>query len=176
MSDSMRSWLGLCFPGCEEQWRSFESNTDMSNNLFLQRVGPTGELCPVEFAEGMSLYLTVLVSSTLTHNPSLANVQRSLFRSTQVKRGNRLKFNSHEWFLKGLALQYRKQVQYVFLTDAGTGFDRNCLSHLVEHLARSSPDVVAVTGRQRVKTAAMQSHGQVRASDSARRDGSPLAL
>ena len=92
----------------------------------------------MEFAESMSLHLIVL-----------------------VKRANRLKFNSHEWFLKGIAYHYRKQVPYVFLTDAGTAFDRNCLRHLVDHLSYSSPDVVACTGRQRVKTAAMQSHGNI---------------
>jgi cellulose synthase/poly-beta-1,6-N-acetylglucosamine synthase-like glycosyltransferase len=138
MSQSTKALLSVCYPDCEEHWRAFEGDFDMSNNLILQRVDANGALCCVEFSEGMSIYLTVL-----------------------IKRGNRLKYNSHEWFLKGIAYHYRKQVPYVFLTDAGTGFDRNCLSHLVNHLACSSPDVVACTGRQRVKTAAMQSHGRI---------------
>ena len=50
---------------------------------------------------------------------------------TQVKRDNRLKFNSHEWFFKGVCRRFEERMTYAFLTDAGTGFDRNCLRHLV---------------------------------------------
>ena len=41
-----------------------------------------------------------------------------------VKRGNRLKFNSHEWYLKGL-IPALGEIDYCFLTDAGTGFDKH---------------------------------------------------
>ncbi|GMI14360.1 hypothetical protein TrLO_g14246 [Triparma laevis f. longispina] len=138
MSQSMIDFLHHCFPNCESRWQTFESDFDESSNLILQNQNAAGILEPVEFLDGMSLQLIFL-----------------------VKRANRLKFNSHEWFLKGIAYYYRKQVPYVFLTDAGTGFDKRCLSHLVDHLSLSSEDVVAVTGRQRVKTAAMQSHGMI---------------
>ena len=135
----MEDFLINIFPNSRPSWQEFESDFDESSNLILQNQDSnSGELAPVEFAEGMALQLIVL-----------------------VKRTNRLKFNSHEWFLKGIAYHYRKQIPYVFLTDAGTGFDKNCLRHLVDHLSASSEDVVAVTGRQRVKTAAMQSHGMI---------------
>ncbi|GMH96613.1 hypothetical protein TrVE_jg8157 [Triparma verrucosa] len=139
ISKSMEDFLINIFPNSRPSWQEFESDFDESSNLILQNQDSnSGELAPVEFAEGMALQLIVL-----------------------VKRTNRLKFNSHEWFLKGIAYHYRKQIPYVFLTDAGTGFDKNCLRHLVDHLSASSEDVVAVTGRQRVKTAAMQSHGMI---------------
>ena len=135
----MEDFLINIFPNSRPTWQEFESDFDESSNLILQNQdGSSGKLAPVEFSEGMALQLIVL-----------------------VKRANRLKFNSHEWFLKGIAYHYRKQIPYVFLTDAGTGFDKNCLRHLVDHLSASSEDVVAVTGRQRVKTAAMQSHGMI---------------
>lgn len=135
----MEGFLNNIFPNTRPAWQAFESDFDESSNLILQsQDANSGNLAPVEFAEGMALQLIVL-----------------------VKRANRLKFNSHEWFLKGIAYHYRKQIPYVFLTDAGTGFDRNCLRHLVDHLSASSEDVVGVTGRQRVKTAAMQSYGMV---------------
>lgn len=139
ISQSMEDFLNDIFPDTRPTWQAFESDFDESSNLILQSQNAnTGDLAPVEFAEGMALQLIVL-----------------------VKRTNRLKFNSHEWFLKGIAYHYMKQIPYVFLTDAGTGFDRNCLRHLVDHLSASNEDVVAVTGRQRVKTAAMQTHGMI---------------
>ncbi|GMH89569.1 hypothetical protein TrVE_jg6214 [Triparma verrucosa] len=139
ISKSMEDFLINIFPNSRPSWQEFESDFDESSNLILQNQDSnSGELAPVEFAEGMALQLIVL-----------------------VKRTNRLKFNSHEWFLKGIAYHYRKQIPYVFLTDAGTGFDRHCLRHLIDHLSRSSEDVVACTGRQRKKTAAMQSHGMI---------------
>ena len=71
MSQSMRDFIFRCFPGCEEQWRTFEANFDDGvSNLILQRRSSSGELQPVEFAEGRALHLTVL-----------------------IKRANRLKFN-----------------------------------------------------------------------------------
>ena len=139
IAESMVDFLNNIFPNTRSTWEAFESDFDESSNLILQsHHADSGNLAPVEFAEGMALQLTVL-----------------------VKRANRLKCNSHEWFLKGIAYHYRNQMPYVFLTDAGTGFDKRCLSHLVDHLSASSEDVVAVTGRLRVKTAAMQSHGRV---------------
>ena len=86
-----------------------------------------------------------------------------------IKRDNRRKHNSHEWFLTAFAPVYTTKlhasstsatgVQLVFMTDAGTRFHRSCVLSLVQH-ALQNPTTVACSGRQRVMTHAMQNEGE----------------
>lgn len=94
MSQSMIDFLHHCFPNCESQWQAFESDFDESSNLILQNQNAAGILEPVKFLDGMSLQLIFL-----------------------VKRANRLKFNSHEWFLKGTYEVGAKQLIASFYCD-----------------------------------------------------------
>jgi len=93
----------------------------------------------------------------------------SLKLTVIIKRDNRRKHNSHEWFLLGFAPVYTTRlpatstsatgVQLVFMTDAGTRFHESCLLSLVQH-ALQSPTTVACSGRQRVMTNRMQQEGE----------------
>eukprot|EP00808_Paulinella_micropora_P019481 g65235.t1 len=74
---------------------------------------------------------------------------QSLYLTLLVKRDNRRKHNSHDWFLAAFAQHYSPK--YVFLTDCGTTFDQDCMFHLVESL-EVNPDLTAVTARNRVMT------------------------
>jgi len=70
-----------------------------------------------------------------------------------IKADNRKKINSHDLFFRGFANHYNPE--FVFATDCGTLFDDSCLSILLQRILRED-DCVAVTGRQRVMTSAMQ--------------------
>ena len=62
---------------------------------------------------------------------------------------NRRKYNSHGWFYA--ACDGLLKPDFVFLTDAGTTYERDCLRKLVEVL-RDNQDVVGATARQRAMT------------------------
>ena len=57
--------------------------------------------------------------------------------SLLLKRNNHKKVNSHEWFFQGVCHTFAERIHYAFLTDAGTGVDRNCLRHLCDPPARA---------------------------------------
>eukprot|EP00941_MAST-03F_sp_MAST-3F-sp1_P003302 g3302.t1 len=67
-----------------------------------------------------------------------------------IKRDNRKKHNSHEWFLSSFCRQ--TEATFAFCTDCGTLFDKKCLTNLVKYL-ENNRDVSACCGRQRVMTA-----------------------
>lgn len=71
-----------------------------------------------------------------------------------VKKQNRKKTNSHEWFFRAFVEQY--DAEYAFTTDCGTLYQSLCLSYMLHYLNEHS-DVSAVTGRQRVMSTEMQS-------------------
>ena len=62
---------------------------------------------------------------------------------------NRRKYNSHGWFYG--ACEGLLKPDFVFLTDAGTTYKRDCLRKLVEAL-HENRDLVGTTGRQRAMT------------------------
>jgi cellulose synthase/poly-beta-1,6-N-acetylglucosamine synthase-like glycosyltransferase len=72
-----------------------------------------------------------------------------------VKRDNRRKHNSHEWFLGagGFAECYKNQ--YLFATDCATLYHPQCIVNLLRYID-SHPDVSVVTGRQRVMSKLQQ--------------------
>lgn len=70
-----------------------------------------------------------------------------------VKRDNRRKHNTLEWFFSSFALEYG--AEYSFTTDCGTLFEPDTIYHLAQHLDLF-PRCGGVTGRQRVMSAKQQ--------------------
>ncbi|KAJ3634516.1 hypothetical protein Zmor_011997 [Zophobas morio] len=70
-----------------------------------------------------------------------------------IKKQNRKKLNSHEWFFK--AFLPHCNARYAFTTDCGTLFGKLCLYRLLNYLEENE-QVAAVTGRQRVMSLEMQ--------------------
>lgn len=97
--------------------------------LFVQHFSQ-GKLAPVEIAPGKFMRVTLL-----------------------VKRDNRRKHNSHEWFFRAFSDQMRPD--FTLLTDCGTIFDYGCLYYLVKHLQEHERSI-GVTGRMRMMSKEMQ--------------------
>jgi hypothetical protein len=98
-----------------------------------------------------------IIHQLQTHDPLFDKIP-TVKITTIIKRDNRRKHNSHEWFLLGFApiytIPYRSiyngtDMQFIFMTDCGTRFDRSCLLMLTEECLRNS-NVVASTGIGRV--------------------------
>ena len=66
-----------------------------------------------------------------------------------IKRSNRRKHNSHQWFFYGIVNGLGQYATYSFLTDCGTSYEKDCISHMVRELFFKD-DLIGVTGRQRV--------------------------
>lgn len=64
---------------------------------------------------------------------------------TKIK--NCQKYNSHMLFF---SLCYLQKPDCIFLTDAGTIYDGNCISSLLEYIYENQSEVIGVTGKQRV--------------------------
>eukprot|EP00122_Pirum_gemmata_P010247 Pgem_evm2s9467 len=94
-------------------------------------MNPDGTLGRVEIAPGKFLNLTLI-----------------------VKKQNRKKTNSHEWFFRAFVPHFNGHFAYT--TDCGTLYAPNCLHDMILFLVRNA-DTAAVTGRQRVMSADMQS-------------------
>jgi cellulose synthase/poly-beta-1,6-N-acetylglucosamine synthase-like glycosyltransferase len=88
------------------------------------------ELAPIEFEPGQHLLCSLL-----------------------VKRENRKKHNSHDWYLRSFAPFYKSEL--LFLTDCGTTYDRHTLFQLIKEML-AHPDWTAVTGRPRLMSATEQ--------------------
>ena len=90
---------------------------------------------------------------------------RQLPLSLILKASNRRKHNSQEWILKAFATQsvmLKNKIddknysnRFVFLSDCGTLFDKNCILKIFTYM-NSHPKCVGATGRQRVMTAKEQ--------------------
>lgn len=70
-----------------------------------------------------------------------------------IKLDNRRKHNSHAWFLQAFAPEMNSD--FVFLTDCGTRFDKDCINNLYKVISRDKR-CSAISGRQRVMTAKQQ--------------------
>ncbi|CAM5999648.1 unnamed protein product [Sphagnum balticum] len=125
-------------------WAIDSDTTSTTQTMIIQRtrqVGGKEELVPLEFGS------------------------RHLKISVLVKRDNRRKHNSHEWFLYAFAPVYSRSEfldaktstmkKFVFLTDCGTRFHPACVSALMGYMLVSS-SCVAASGRQRVMSRTMQ--------------------
>jgi cellulose synthase/poly-beta-1,6-N-acetylglucosamine synthase-like glycosyltransferase len=116
--------------------------------------------------EPVKIYST---TNSDSNNPNeIKNV--SLKVSVLIKRDNRRKHNSHEWFLYTFAPLYCKSEymdakikqtkKLIFLTDCGTRFHPSCLPVLVDHMIYDD-DCMASSGRQRVMSKSMQESAMV---------------
>lgn len=85
--------------------------------------------------------------------PAPHGVMKGLRVTMMIKGNNRRKHNSHKWFFDTFCLE--TQPTFSFTTDAGTGFDRDCMRYLYGYVL-DHPNCVAATGRQRVMSASMQ--------------------
>jgi len=70
-----------------------------------------------------------------------------------IKRDNRRKHNSHEWFFQSFCKEYN--ADYAFATDCGTLYHSQCVAHLIKFMDDNEGSA-GVTARQRVMTAKMQ--------------------
>lgn len=100
-----------------------------------------------------SVFKDWLGSSVLSSKRSMpSHMQVSLL----VKKENRRKHNSHEWFMTAFAKEL--ECEYIFCTDCSTVFDSEMLVKLTEHLEENRR-TTAVCGRQRVMAASIQNAG-----------------
>ncbi len=138
-SDTMKKRIKTLFPsnpGAQPWWeaiKSVDEKDDLSkcvSTFIVQRLAPDQSIAPVEIEDDRFIKISLV-----------------------AKRDNRKKINAHDWMLSSFAKHYN--AEFVFLTDCGTLFERDCLSLLVKELMRR-PDCVAVSGRQRVMSAEQQ--------------------
>jgi cellulose synthase/poly-beta-1,6-N-acetylglucosamine synthase-like glycosyltransferase len=138
-SESMKKKMKAFFPanGHLKPWweniKTIKETDDLSkcvSTFIVQRVTPNSTIAQTEIDDGRKVKISLL-----------------------AKRDNRKKINAHDWMLSSFAKNYK--AEFVFLTDCGTLFEKDCLTLLVKELMRR-PDCVAVSGRQRVMTAAQQ--------------------
>ena len=127
------------------EWEIDQDSTTGVQTMILQRVRKHNnktELIPIEVSPGIKLKVSVL-----------------------IKRDNRRKHNSHEWFLYTFAPLYCisqymdmtiKQIKkFDFLTDCGTRFHPACLTVAVDELINND-NCMGASGRQRVMSESMQ--------------------
>jgi cellulose synthase/poly-beta-1,6-N-acetylglucosamine synthase-like glycosyltransferase len=72
-----------------------------------------------------------------------------------IKKDNRKKHNSHQWFFSADGYCGNIGAEFCFATDCATMFDERCLYHLVRVMEKT-PSCVVCTGRQVVMTKEMQ--------------------
>eukprot|EP01114_Cavostelium_apophysatum_P023119 TRINITY_DN860_c0_g1_i1.p1 TRINITY_DN860_c0_g1~~TRINITY_DN860_c0_g1_i1.p1 ORF type:complete len:978 (-),score=270.57 TRINITY_DN860_c0_g1_i1:159-3092(-) len=150
-SESMREYVKFMFPPSNDKlpwWSALEDKSQDSEveTLFVQRIKPYGKRKSRQCAALSEVPLT----------PGDTGLKpRKLHITLIVKRDNRRKHNSHEWFFgqNGFAEFYKHE--YLFATDCGTLFEPDCLYSLLSHM-ENNPSVSVATGRQRVMTKAQQ--------------------
>ena len=105
---------------------------------------------------------TTFVIERVGYMPSRMNTQTALDNDPKpmritllIKINNRKKHNSHEWFLGKSGFAEATNAKYLYLTDAFTLYSKKCLYYLADQLDKN-PDLVAVTGRQRLMTVEQQ--------------------
>ncbi len=67
-----------------------------------------------------------------------------------VKKINRRKYNSHQWFFDSICLSLKDSCNFSLLTDCGTTFQPSCLSILFKEICLN-PELIGVTARQRME-------------------------
>lgn len=133
-ADSVKEYILKLFPSDENGWLKYIEHADGDRSeigtLILQKVDDDKQFTTISVEKDVDLKLAIV-----------------------IKKDNRRKANSHEWFFNSFAVEY--DVTYAFATDCGTLYDDNCLYNLIDYLDKHS-DVAVVTGRQRVMSADMQ--------------------
>eukprot|EP01052_Picozoa_sp_SAG31_P027076 SAG31_NODE_2504_length_5592_cov_3.052977_4_plen_1247_part_00 len=87
---------------------------------------------------------------------SAASQDGSFRISCLIKKANKRKHNSHEWFMNAFAKEL--DCKYIFCTDCSTVFDSQMLTKLTRHL-ETHAETTAVCGRQRVMSVYLQNSG-----------------
>jgi cellulose synthase/poly-beta-1,6-N-acetylglucosamine synthase-like glycosyltransferase len=123
-SSSMQDYIQTLFPSQDRWYRQIEESKNKVSTLILQKVDEKGFVADVRINKDVNIKLSVI-----------------------VKKDNRRKANSHEWYFKTFVKEY--DATYAFATDCGTLYADGCLYNLIEHLDENSSTIVA-TGRQRV--------------------------
>lgn len=149
-SDSVREYVKFMFPAANSHlpwWTTLDDKEGKHADIetfFVQRIKPYGKK-----KRAVALQEVAITKET-QHLKS-----RKLHISLIVKRDNRRKHNSHEWFFgnNGFAEFYKHE--YLFATDCGTLFEEDCLYSLLSYMDRS-PTTSVATGRQRVMTRGQQ--------------------
>jgi cellulose synthase/poly-beta-1,6-N-acetylglucosamine synthase-like glycosyltransferase len=94
--------------------------------------------------------LSIIIPNGELYYPSSSNKEKNgvtFYPIFITKIKNCHKFNSHLLFF---SLCYIQKPDCVFLTDAGTIYDHNCISNLLEYIYENNSEVIGVTGKQRV--------------------------
>lgn len=124
-----KAYIKQMFPDVSDEIDNISKSTSEVETYVLQKV-KKGHLTYVNITNDRCLKVTVL-----------------------IKQDNRRKHNSHAWFLNGYAPEM--DADFVFLTDCGTKFQRNCLINLYRGI-RYDKSCSAISGKQRVMSADQQ--------------------
>lgn len=125
-----KAYIKKMFPGVRAEIDGILARQSEVETYVIQKVTYDNKITYVNITEDRCLKITVL-----------------------VKLDNRRKHNSHAWFLNSYAVEMDSD--YVFLTDCGTKFKRNCLINLYRGI-RYDTSCSAISGKQRVMTAEQQ--------------------
>lgn len=126
---TVKEYLKQVYPDVKAEFDEIEKTADPISTCIVQKI-KDGKPCYVPIADTIALKLAFL-----------------------IKKDNRRKHNSHEWFLKQYAPEM--EADYVFLTDCSTLFEEKCLTNLYREI-HGRDDCVGVSGRQRVMSEKQQ--------------------
>ena len=137
LSPSMKSWMRANFPGIIDAIEAPD--------------GPE-----VRTASALWWYCGEEAAS----NASYRNENDGLlyfYLTPIIKRSNHRKHNSHQWFFYGIVNGLGPYCTYSLLTDCGTSYEKDCVSHLVRELFFKD-DLIGVTARQRCALPSLNFH------------------
>eukprot|EP00122_Pirum_gemmata_P007316 Pgem_evm2s6713 len=127
-ADSMIDYVNEMFGN--EWCRDFGAGDTDDCTKILSKQNENGTFGEVEIAPGKFIHLTII-----------------------IKKQNRKKTNSHEWFFRSFVPEFNGE--YAYTTDCGTLYAPRCLHDMLLYLVNNR-DTSAVTGRQRVMSSQMQ--------------------
>jgi len=152
-ADTMRDYIKYMFPAANASmpwWTPLDDKTpnDAVETFFVQRIVPYGK-------KRVNRCIAIGDVPITPGAKEATGKDRTLYITLIVKRDNRRKHNSHEWFFgrNGFSEYYKHE--YCFATDCGTLFEPDCLSGLINYMERH-PTVSVCTGRQRVMSKSQQ--------------------
>uniref|UniRef100_A0A0G4I6F6 chitin synthase n=1 Tax=Chromera velia CCMP2878 TaxID=1169474 RepID=A0A0G4I6F6_9ALVE len=168
-AESMRKWLKEeIFPARLQEnpskpwWREIEECASPKATFTVCRVLSPSEKGALTTAARMNFFAAGQANGLAMHLlgsqyegavPTDVGNDKWLHLTLLVKKDNRRKHNSHEWFLSPFCQEYN--VNFAVLCDTGVLFGRQSVLHLVRHLEKHESSV-GVTGRQRIMTARQQ--------------------
>jgi cellulose synthase/poly-beta-1,6-N-acetylglucosamine synthase-like glycosyltransferase len=188
-SNSMKMYMKQAYPVDEssamgmnensvENWQNYVKQWELENQAGVSEVVDT--LILQRTIAGCKNFTIgkVIIPDNNSRTNSVEGVIPTVKLTTIIKRDNRRKHNSHEWFLCGFGPVYSlpftanpyatptsiakysaNSAQLILLTDCGTRFHNSCLLVLAEYML-ANPDVVAASGRNRIMSFKQQSTGE----------------